>query len=94
MGTFYKGYHPVITALLKRSTTRVACLKESPDVILGYSVYEGPKLHWVHVKEAWRKFGIAKLLLPKDFNTVSHKTSMGERILKQKYPNVKYDPFL
>ena len=94
IGTFERNYRPVIGALLKRSTTRVACLKDSPNVILGYSVSEGERLHWLHVKEHMRKFGLAKLLLPKDFSAVSHKTKQAETILRTKFPDIKYNPFL
>jgi hypothetical protein len=94
MGTFERGYRPVIGRLLKQSRIRVACFKDSPNVILGYSVSEGSKVHWMHVKEAWRKFGLGKLLLPPDFNEVSHKTILAEKILKLKYPKVTYNPFL
>lgn len=93
-GTFEKGYRPAITALLKKSLVKIACLKESPNVVLGYSVSEGTKLHWIFVRSVWKGMGIMSLLLPLRFNSVSHKTNAFERILKEKFPHVKYDPFL
>lgn len=92
--TFMKKYRPVIDRLLEVSNQNVACLKESPDVILGYSITQGPKLHWIFVKTAWRGLKIGKLLLPVGFSTVTHETYTGRKILREKYPDVIYDPFL
>ena len=54
---------------------KIACLTEDPEVILGYSITEGDIIHWVYVKEMWRKQGIAKMLLPKNIKTATNLTN-------------------
>lgn len=93
--TYFQVYHALIEALLAKPGVQVtvACLKDDPEVILGYSVFEGNKLHWVQVKKAWRNIGIAKELVPKDIKTISHLTEVGKSIfLKQKA--WVFNPFL
>jgi hypothetical protein len=94
--SYYSVYHSVIELILANTGTeiKVACLKEDPGVILGYSVYNGDKAHWCHVKSAWRKIGIAKSLMPKEIKTVTHLTVMGKRILDKKDKTIKFNPFL
>lgn len=74
---FMDNYHKIIDFLIVKPSiqTRVACLKEDPSVILGYSVSEATTLHWVFVKRAWRNIGIAHDLVPKDIQTVTHLTN-------------------
>lgn len=90
---YYSKQRSKITTILSRPQTRVkiACLKEDHDTIIGYSVIEDNILHWIHVREAWRKLGVAKLLVTDNINTVTHLNIVGEAILPHKW---KYDPFL
>lgn len=91
---FYKTYHKAIETILTLPTVtvKVACLKDEPDCILGYAVYAGSKLHWVHVKKEWRRIGVANSLLPPVFDTVTHWTSIGLSILKKR-KGLKFNPF-
>jgi len=93
-------YHAVLERILANPDTlvQVACLKEDPDVILGYSVLApnvtGITLHWVFVKSAWRNIGIGKSLIPIErTNAVTHLTKSGLSILR-KHPEVVFNPFL
>ena len=94
---FMQVYHGVIDNVLKSEHTiiNVAVLNEDPDIILGYSVLNNqhlnPVLHWVFVKEAWRKMGIARHIIPENVDTVTQLTTIG---LKLKPENVKFNPFL
>ena len=94
---FMQVYHGVIDNVLKSEHTiiNVAVLNEDPDIILGYSVLNNqhlnPVLHWVIVKEAWRKMGIARHIIPENVDTVTQLTTIG---LKLKPENVKFNPFL
>lgn len=90
---YFENYRRVIKHLLDHCSTKIACLKDSPDVIIGYSIYSGSRLHWVHVKENWRQIGIAKDLMPQNFDSVSHLTNLGFEILK-KHPEIIFNPFL
>jgi GNAT superfamily N-acetyltransferase len=76
---FMKAYRPIIRLLLARPDTKikVVCVTEDPDTIIGYSVFEGDTLHWVFVRPAWRKFGLAKKLIPPSTAAYSHLTKLG-----------------
>lgn len=91
---YFSVYHKVIENILNHSRVKVACLKDDQDVILGYSVIQADKVHWVHVKSEWRKIGIARSLLTEKFNVVTHLTTLGLQILKQRCPSVKFNPFI
>lgn len=95
--SYFKNYHRVIEAILNRPDTHiaVACLNDDPTTILGYSILgETGTVHYVHVKQAFRRFGIARGLCPKEIKKVTHITKAGWNILKDKFPQAHYDPFL
>lgn len=70
---YFAAHHNVVEALLDRSTVLVAHPTGDPEVILGWSVVEklpvddavtAPQaIHFVYVKPAFRRSGIARLLL-------------------------------
>ena len=101
---FMENYHRILERFLSHSSVsiKVACLKDDPEIILGYSVTRQMKhgeadisvLDWVFVKSAWRKIGVAKMLVPSRLNACTHLTKTGQSILKQKLPNVIFNPFL
>src|SRR5580692_5240979 len=81
---FMDKYHQVIQNILTKATVRVACLKDDPEVILGYSVIRnteaGETLDWVFVKSAWRRVHIGKSLVPNKLNAVTHLTKIGRSL--------------
>lgn len=87
---FFKVYHAVIEGILARAAIQVACQKADPSVILGYSVTEGAKLHWIYLKKDWRGYGLARLLIPADVNVCTHLTHQG---IALKPRNWEFDPF-
>lgn len=96
--TFFENYENGVKHLLTKpnSFTRVACLKESEDVILGYAILEKLEenfiLHWVYTKHLWRKIGIAKdLLAPYKIKYITHTTNMTEAFRPRRY---QFQPFL
>ena len=101
---FMENYHSILEGFLVRNADNivVACLKEDPDVILGYSVMRQLKigeadisvLDWIFVKTAWRGIGIAKMLLPKKVNACTHLTKLGASIIKSHDLNIIFNPFL
>lgn len=81
---------PLLDAILRRSEVFVACVPNFPDEILGYAVFEGPALHFVYVKDAFRRHGIAQdLLARRQYTHHTFLTSIGKKILKS-----KFNPFL
>lgn len=91
---FYKNYQIYIDKILQRPDTKIliACLLDDKDVILGYVVFENDIIHYVFVKESWRKMGIAKLLSPDNLKWCTHLTPSGS-YLRKKY-NIVFNPFI
>ena len=92
---YFKHQHRVIEKILEddfEALIRIACLKDSPDVILGYSVFRNDQLHLVFVKRSWRGIGLAKDLVPENIKEVSHITKVGASIL-QKRPGIIFNPY-
>lgn len=91
---FMENYHRVVEKILSSPgvEVKVACLKDDPDVILGYSVYKEDRLHWIFVKISWRNIGIAKSLAPQNVLTITHLTKVGLNIMR-KYPKLIFNPF-
>jgi hypothetical protein len=92
--TFMSHYHKVLEKLLLSASISVACLKDDPDVILGYAVYRGDILDFVFVKSAWRGIGLAHMLIPDDIRYVTHLTRTGLSIMKKHPGKFVYNPFL
>lgn len=93
---YFQNYKPVILAILNDPKTeiKIACIKDDPDVILGYSVSEGTTLHYVYVKGMWRKIGIARELIPESVECITHLTDIAKDLLKKKFPDAKFNPFI
>lgn len=93
---FYKHYQPILEELFKSPQLKVnlACLKEDPHVILGYCVYTENTLHWMFVKNAWRKLGIAKLIWPEGINSYSDISLLGMKIMNQKNLSLTFKPLV
>lgn len=91
---YYTNVHNNISAILSNPDTvvSIACPESDPDVILGYSVSNGSTLHWIHVKGAWRKLGLAKKLVPVKIKTVTHLTKVGRSIMAKK-EGIVFNPF-
>jgi len=91
---YYHHYNNYVKMVLARptATVRLAALSDDNDVVLGFSVIEGPVLHYVHVPRAYRKQGIGRLLVPNEIKWFTHITKLGLS-LWSKLPGAKFDPF-
>jgi len=93
---FMDAYSPALDKLLTGGTVEVviACQKEDPDVILGYSVLskDAQIAHFVYVKSVWRQKGIARRIMPSHPASVSHLTKLGLQLLP-KLPGTIFNPF-
>lgn len=93
---FMREYHYFLDRIIEDPNIKikVACLKDDPEVILGYSVLNSAEtvLNWVFCKSAWRGIGLARALTPLTVASVSHLTKVGLSILRKR-PNVVFNPF-
>lgn len=89
--TFYCNYQKVLDSLIPRCTITVCALADDPDTAIGYCVTRGTALDWVFIKEAWRRHGIARALIPEGIQTVSHMTKMVRGIKPKEW---EFNPFL
>lgn len=91
---FMDNYKNVAESLVQKATVKVACLKDDPDVIIGYSILSNDyqTIHYVYVKAAWRKQGIARSILPQYPTTVTHLTELGHQLIT-KFNGVIFNPF-
>jgi GNAT superfamily N-acetyltransferase len=94
--SYYKNYHFYIESLIKRPNAYISIAKLSKDTLdtlLGWSFYEGDKLHYVYVDKDQRGQGIAKALTDFEIKTVTHMTKLGFQIYKNKKKGIIYDPW-
>lgn len=98
---FMDNYKKIVEHLVNNGILIVACLKDEPDVIIGYSLLSQDlkTVHWVYVKNSkleegvtWRGKGIARSLLPKEVTYVSHLSALGKKLLS-KFPTASFNPF-
>lgn len=93
---FMNSYKKIASTILinPNINVRVACLKEDPGVILGYSITtsDDKAVVWVFVKKPWRENGIAKSLLPTSPQYVTHLTALGKTLLP-KLKTAVFNPF-
>lgn len=90
---YYAGHHEVIEGLLKAPGVEVvvASPEGDPNTILGWCCRGQGVVHYVYVKEAFRRMGLAKMLVG-EFSQHSHITRYGEWALG-KHPS-EYNPYL
>ena len=60
---YLRGHKRAIRDCLKRAETRIACLRDQPETILGYAVLEGRTLQYIFVKRDFRGEGLARSLI-------------------------------
>jgi GNAT superfamily N-acetyltransferase len=100
---FMANYHTILERYvddaegrpLECRTITVACLKDDPEVILGYSCSRCiggiNVLDWVFVKSAWRGIGIGKSLVTVPVHVTTHLTKLGKSL---KPKECVFNPFL
>lgn len=59
---YYALHAKLMVGLANTSKIIIACLQAEPDVIIGYAIGSELVLHWLYVKPAFRKAGIARTL--------------------------------
>ncbi len=89
---YFAEMHALLDKIMQNPNTLVsiACLKNDPSTILGFSVSEKTTLHWVFVKKAWRRIGIGGDLTPITTVRVTMVTKAVRKVLEN-YPLVQVD---
>lgn len=92
---FMDNYKHVGEALVSKATVKVACLKDDPEVILGYSILSNDysNIAFVYVKSVFRNKGIARSLVPARPVSYSHFTTLGLTLAK-KFDSIVFNPFI
>ncbi len=93
---FMKNYKTMAESVVdnRKAVIKVACLKEDPNVIIGYSILSSDyqAIIWCFVKKAWRERGIGRSLLPQYPTAATHLTVLGKTLM-HKYPGIVFNPF-
>src|SRR4029077_15011640 len=92
---FFEVHDAYFKMLLTRPNAkiRIAALSDDPDVVVGWSLMEPSKLHYVWVAEGSRQTKVCSALIPDEFDTVTHLTKFFLPIWNCKYPTVKFNPY-
>lgn len=91
--SYYLHYGKYVECLLSRPSCDIQMAILADNTVLGWSIFDNRSVHYVWVKKEVRRQGIAKSLLPKDFDTISHITNTGINIWVNKFPNVGFNPW-
>lgn len=97
-GIFMSNYSKIAEIIITnpKNIVKIACLREDPDTILGYSILSGDYqgIHFCYVRKAWRDKGIGRSLVPQYPSYVTHLTNVG-RELMSKFPKTTiFNPFI
>lgn len=99
---YFLNHHKIVDSCTLKGKTVICCNADDPKTIYGYICYEEIEgqfvLHFIYVKNLYRKLGIGKQLLAQtghDFGTLgcyTHQTIVGA-MNEEKY-NLVYHPYL
>lgn len=90
---YYSVYGKYVELLMNRPNAQIKIALLEDEIVLGWSLSELKTLHYIWIKKDLRRQGIAKTLLPKEFDTISHITNKGLSIWATKFPEIKFNPF-
>lgn len=90
---YFNNYSRYIETLLNRPMTIIKMAMLKDGTVLGWSMIEYKTIHYLWVKKEVRRQGIARSLLPTEFDTITHITNQGIKMWVTHYPEVRFDPF-
>ena len=80
---YHREIQRIFDRILPRATVKIACDPKDPDNLVGFAVFTGTELHYVYVKQDFRKLGAVRdLLAGLDIRSYTFKTLPGERRLR------------
>jgi hypothetical protein len=92
--TFMVLYGPIVEKLLKTSEVRIASNPEDPDTVIAWAIVQSGILHFVWVKDSYRRNGVCRALLRDlgDKVVYSHETLVFRRHVAGAFPKWQYRP--
>lgn len=85
-----QGQNYIIKQCLAKSSVLIAYPVEVPDEVCGYSVRQNDLLHYVYVKHAYRRLGIATQLA-EGSKVYTHETIPGVKLANKLH--LQYNPY-
>lgn len=86
---FFQGHQAKIKEILKTAECSIATAPDDDSQILGWACFEKGIVHYIYVKQVFRKLGVAKRLMPAQVNSYSHHT----RYSRYLNNGLTYDPY-
>jgi len=92
---YFKSHHAIIDRIKEAGAIfTIAAMADNPDVVLGFSCSQLATLHYVYVKLAFRRIGLASRLVHPGVQTVvTHLTKAGAAFKASKLPRAIYNPY-
>lgn len=87
------GQRPLIERITESLGATIAYPREIPDEICGWICYFGRVVHYVYVKQAYRRLGIAaQLLAHREFEQYTQQTRVGMKLASKR--GLVFNPYL
>jgi hypothetical protein len=82
---YHREMQRVFERLLPGATIRIACDPADADNLIGFAAFTGMELHYVYVKQDFRKLGVVPAMLEGlDIRSFTFKTLPGDRRMRPK----------
>lgn len=87
-----------INELIASSVVLVACPEDDPELIVGYAIFSFETLHYIYIKQAFRKMGFAHELfksctMPENSITITHINKPALDIIEHLNLKFEFNPF-
>lgn len=101
-GIYFDAHHYLIGKVMRYSNNfvRIAALKDDPEIVFGFiwGNFDPETIHYLYVKKAFRRMGIARLLYESVFDEgidlyYTHHTKEAA-FLMHKYEQLTFNPYL
>lgn len=96
---FHSEFPKILDYILSKAKVTMAVSKDDPNIIVGFIIHEPSTIHFCFVKQPFRKFGVAKMLMTAAFGSplVNVKCTMPTRLafhIMKTHTNIKPNPFI
>lgn len=90
---YYSGQNKLASRILAGSEVKILAASEDPKTIVAWMCYRFPVIHYIYVKQDFRRMGLASRLLgdPQKWAAYTHKSLLSSKIQLPK--TWKFDPY-